>query len=107
MNAETFFENYAVLENHWKEFIQQEIPNRTSSALGMTALRICYYVIKHPNCALKEIALSLDISLGSASQMVQAMTVGGLLQCTPNQEDRRRISIKSQPVLVNFFKSLA
>lgn len=107
MENSNFFDCYNQLEQIWSEFLAREFSYRNASALGMTALRICYYVVKNPNCALKEIALSLNISLGSASQMVQAMSVGGLLECTPNRDDRRRISITPLPILKDFFNSLA
>lgn len=107
MKIHTFFENYSKLEQHWKNFLDKELCQKNNSALGMTALRICYYVTQNPNCALKEIALSLNISLGSASQMVQAMSVGGLLKCITNKDDRRRISITPLPVLKDFFLTLS
>lgn len=107
MKAETFFDCYNELEDLWKNFLAEKSLYRNTSALGMTALRICYYVTQNPNCALKEIAFSLNISLGSASQMVQAMNVGGLLSCTPNKDDRRRISITPQPVLEEFFNNIS
>ena len=101
-----FFEDYAKMENLWENFISQEVSCRNLSALGMTALRICYYVVKNPNCALKEIALSLNISLGSASQMVRAMTESGLLKCSVNSDDRRRICIIPTVILSDFFDRL-
>ena len=107
MEAQLFFENYTKLESIWNEFLEKEITVRNHSALGMTAMRICYYAVKNPDCALKEIALSLSISPGSASQMVQAMTAGGLLNCIHNKEDRRMISIAPTPVLLDFFKKLS
>ena len=107
MNLEAFLNNYADIEQIWQDFLQKTLTYRNSSALGMTALRICHYVTRHPNCALKEIALTLNISLGSASQMVQAMTVGGLLKCNQNKTDRRRISITPQTVLIDFFASIS
>ncbi|MBR2508911.1 MAG: MarR family transcriptional regulator [Lentisphaeria bacterium] len=106
MDADSFFENYITLESRWKDFVSKEITNSNSSALGMTALRICHYVVKHPSCALKEVAISLDISLGSASQMVQSIADNGLLKCAANRDDRRRISISPLPVLINFFAKL-
>ena len=102
----SFFEKYSEMEALWQNFLAKTILYRNSSALGMTAMRICYYVVKYPGCSLKEIALSLNISLGSASQMVQAMTVIGLLQCTVNKDDRRRIAIKPTEILKDFFLSI-
>lgn len=107
MTPEVFFENYVKIEHIWEEFMNNEVSYKNSSALGMTAIRICHYVVQNPGCALKEIALSLDISLGSASQMVQAMTIGGLLKCTQNKDDRRRISISPLPVIIDFFANMA
>lgn len=103
MTDNNFFDTYNKLERLWLQFLNKEFSYRNNSALGMTALRICHYVVKNPNCALKEIALSLNISLGSASQMVQAMAVGGLLKCIQNKDDRRRISITPLPSLQKFF----
>lgn len=107
MEIHTFFADYNNFEQLWADFLSCKFTYRNSSALGMTALRICYYVTQNPNCALKEIALSLNISLGSASQMVQAMSVGGLLVCNPNKDDRRRISIAPLPVLEDFFNGIS
>jgi DNA-binding MarR family transcriptional regulator len=107
MEIHAFFTNYNNVEQLWTDFLSRKFTYRNASALGMTALRICYYVTQNPNCALKEIAFSLNISLGSASQMVQAMNVGGLLYCTPNKDDRRRISITPQPVLEEFFNNIS
>ena len=106
MNAADFFDKYTVIEISWKEFLKKNLSYRNSSALGMTALRICYYITKHPDCSLKEVAISLAISLGSASQMVQAMTIGGILKCTTDTTDRRRISITPLPILTDFFNNL-
>lgn len=106
MESDKFFETYNKFERKWAEFLSRKFSYRNTSALGMTALRICYYVVKNPNCALKEIALSLDISLGSASQMVQAMTIGGLLSSIQNKDDRRRIAIAPAETLIQFFNEL-
>ncbi len=105
MNIKYFFENYTRLEKEWEKFLQTYSSHRNSSALGMTAMRICYYVAMNPDCALKEIALSLNISLGSASQMVQAMTANNILTCKRNNDDKRRISLAPSPVLLDFFKN--
>ena len=107
MKAETFFDCYNELEDLWKNFLAEKSLYRNTSALGMTAMRICYYTICHPECALKEIALSLNVSLGSASQIVQALNSNGLLISTSNTFDRRRISIKPSGELKDFFAALA
>ncbi len=106
MEYEKFFEAYNKFERKWANFLSHEISYHNTSALGMTALRICYYVVQNPNCALKEIALSLNISLGSASQMVHAMTIGGLLSTIQNKDDRRRIAIAPSETLIQFFSEL-
>lgn len=106
MHIDFFFSNYTKLENLWQNFLQHELSYRNTSALGITSMRICYYVMKNPGCALKEIALSLNISLGSASQMVQAMSISGLLQSSANKDDRRRISIYPLAPVKNFFETV-
>lgn len=106
MKADNFFENYAKLECLWQNFLSKNLTCSSKTALGMTAMRICYYITHNPHCALKEIALSLNISLGSASQMVQTMTLGGLIQCSSNKDDKRRISLIALPVLQDFFKNM-
>lgn len=106
MKSNTFFESYIKLEQAWQDFLQNNMTCSSNTALGMTSLRICNYIVNNPHCALKEIALSLNISLGSASQMVQAMTAGSLLKCVSNKDDKRRIAIIPQPVLCDFFDTL-
>ena len=96
MTLDDYFQVHYQICHAWIAFLgrnhsDMSVPHR----LGIRALRICYFIWKHPDCPLKEVAGAVSISRATTSQLVDSLCRQKLLQREWSESDRRRIQLST------------
>jgi len=107
MTLEDYFRVHYRICHAWIAFLRQNhfdisIPHR----LGIRAVEICYFVWKHPDCPLKEVADAVSISRATTSQLVDLLCRQKLLRRDWNQSDRRYIRLSTMQSTGTFLAGL-
>ncbi|HJH02406.1 MAG TPA: MarR family winged helix-turn-helix transcriptional regulator [Victivallis vadensis] len=105
-DPERFFLIYRELCRAWKIYLKEHFSKAATPHAGFRTLHLCFYIFRHPECSLREVAEIAGLSAGAASALVDALCDSGLLNRAPSPADRRRICLTVTPAIAAFLEQV-
>jgi len=95
MTLDDYFSVHYRICHAWTVHLSKSRSDITPPHLGIRALRICYFIWKHPGCPLKEVAEAVSISHATTSLLVDQLCRQRLLRREWSESDRRSIRLSA------------
>lgn len=107
MTLDDYFNVHSRIHHAWIAFLNRNRPAGVpENHLGIRALGICYFIWKHPNCMLNEVADAVANCRATTSLLVDSLCREQLLNREQCKTDRRRICLSVREGIRDFLFSL-